>query len=184
MLRKITPKELLAESLIDLAKRNPIQSITVTNITDHCQVSRQMFYYHFSSKYDLIAWIYSDKADKIINQYIEKEPWGRVAGRIVAFIKEDYLYFKKVFDDDTHLSFYNIIFQYTVECHTKHIQKKLGLTSLPQDIAFAIQFNAYGGVNVTKDWLENGMKESPAELGELIFSAMPQPIRTYFNNES
>jgi hypothetical protein len=60
----------------------------------------------------------------------------------------------------------------------------MGLASLPQGIVFAIQFNAYGGVNVTKDWLENGMKESPAELGELIFSAMPQPIRTYFDNES
>ncbi|MDR6777090.1 MULTISPECIES: TetR/AcrR family transcriptional regulator C-terminal domain-containing protein [Paenibacillus] len=181
MIRKTTPKELLAESLIDLAKIHPIQSITVTDITDNCQVSRQMFYYHFSSKYDLISWIYSDKADKIIEQYIEKEPWGRVAGRIVEFIKEDYIYFKKAFDDNTHLSFYNNIFNYTVECHTNYILKKTNRTSLPPDILFAIRFNAYGGVNVTKDWLENGMKESPEQLGELIFTAMPLPIKKYFH---
>ncbi|WP_345945632.1 TetR-like C-terminal domain-containing protein [Paenibacillus sp. S25] len=45
---------------------------------------------------------------------------------------------------------------------------------------FAIRFNAYGGVNVTKDWLENGMKESPEQLGKLIFSAMPLPIKKHF----
>ncbi|MNW25900.1 HTH-type dhaKLM operon transcriptional activator DhaS [compost metagenome] len=184
MIKRIKPKELLAESLMELAKKHLIQSITVTDITENCQVSRQMFYYHFSSKYDLISWIYRDKADKIVEEYIEKEPWGKVAGRIIEFIKDDYIYFKKAFDDDTHLSFYNIIYNYTVECHTKHILKRTNKDILPAEVLFAIRFNAYGGVNVTRDWLENGMKETPSELGELIYSAMPSSISPYFEAAS
>lgn len=132
MIRKTTPKELLAESLIDLAKIHPIQSITVTDITDNCQVSRQMFYYHFSSKYDLISWIYSDKADKIIEQYIEKEPWGRVAGRIVEFIKEDYIYFKRLLTTIRTCLF--IIISLTIRLNATPIiflRKQIGLRCLP-----------------------------------------------------
>ena len=48
---------LLAESLKELALNNPIEKITVKEITDKAGVIRPTFYNHFQDKYELLEWI-------------------------------------------------------------------------------------------------------------------------------
>ena len=48
----------LANSLKDLMRKTPFHKITIQNVTDHCGLNRQTFYYHFRDMYDLLDWIY------------------------------------------------------------------------------------------------------------------------------
>ena len=48
---------LLAESFKELALRQPIEKITIKEITDKAGVIRPTFYNHFQDKYDLLEWI-------------------------------------------------------------------------------------------------------------------------------
>ena len=47
----------LAESLIELSAKKPIDKFTIKEITDQAGVIRPTFYNHFQDKYELIEWI-------------------------------------------------------------------------------------------------------------------------------
>ena len=51
-------KKALAESLKELGSTRILDKITVADITEHCGVNRQTFYYHFKDILDLIEWIF------------------------------------------------------------------------------------------------------------------------------
>ena len=48
---------LLAESLKELTIKQPIEKITIKEITDKAGVIRPTFYNHFQDKFELIEWI-------------------------------------------------------------------------------------------------------------------------------
>lgn len=54
---KIT-KEALANSLKDLLYTRSLVKISVKDITERCEMSRNSFYYHFTDKYELVNWIF------------------------------------------------------------------------------------------------------------------------------
>lgn len=48
-----TTKKALAASLKKFLAEKPLSKVTVTDITEDCEVNRQTFYYHFKDIYDL-----------------------------------------------------------------------------------------------------------------------------------
>lgn len=54
---KTNTDELLAESFKELVLRQPIEKITIKEITDKAGVIRPTFYNHFQDKYELLEWI-------------------------------------------------------------------------------------------------------------------------------
>lgn len=57
MPQKATVDKLLAESFKELVAVEPIEKITIKEITDKAGVIRPTFYNHFQDKYDLQEWI-------------------------------------------------------------------------------------------------------------------------------
>lgn len=53
---------LLAESFKELAEKQPIEKITIKEITDKAGVIRPTFYNHFQDKYELLEWIIKKEA--------------------------------------------------------------------------------------------------------------------------
>ena len=49
--------DLLAQSFKELACQQPIEKITIKQITDRAGVIRPTFYNHFEDKYNLLEWI-------------------------------------------------------------------------------------------------------------------------------
>ena len=47
----------LAKSLKDLMSNQPFEKLSVSDITNNCDLHRQTFYYHFDDKYELLDWI-------------------------------------------------------------------------------------------------------------------------------
>lgn len=63
-------KELIAKSLLQLAKTKPLKKITVAEIANNCLVRRETFYYHFIDKYELMFRIYKYHTGEIIEKGI------------------------------------------------------------------------------------------------------------------
>ena len=55
-------KRNIADAFKKLMKENDFDSITITDITDACDLNRLTFYYHFKDKYDLLNWIFYNEA--------------------------------------------------------------------------------------------------------------------------
>lgn len=59
MKKKMTSKELLRESVIELVSATPVEKVTVGRICENCGVSQRTFYNYFQDKYDLISSVYT-----------------------------------------------------------------------------------------------------------------------------
>ena len=57
MAQRRDTKRVIAESFKELIKKNPIEKITVANITELSGVIRPTFYNHFSDKYEVLEYI-------------------------------------------------------------------------------------------------------------------------------
>ena len=54
-------KRALAAALKELMAQNPIDKITIHDVTERCGIRRQNFYYHFQDVYDLLRWSFRKK---------------------------------------------------------------------------------------------------------------------------
>lgn len=61
----IDMKEVLAETAVRLLLENKVRKLTVKDIVDECNLSRQAFYYHFKDIPDLFRWYLARDLDKV-----------------------------------------------------------------------------------------------------------------------
>ena len=59
-------KQLLSDTLIQLAAQKPFSKITVSEIVALCDINRKTFYYHFTDLYDLLEWYLNQEIEKAI----------------------------------------------------------------------------------------------------------------------
>lgn len=78
-------KKALAQSLKELGSTKILDKITVADITNHCGVNRQTFYYHFNDKYELLNWIYTEDLFKPLTKDLDFFNWG---DKLVGLLKE------------------------------------------------------------------------------------------------
>ena len=84
-----TTKRALAASLKKLLSKKPLDKITVSDITDDCEVNRQTFYYHFKDIYDLIEWIYTSESSKAIDGNNTYKTWQNGYERLLEYVLEN-----------------------------------------------------------------------------------------------
>ena len=90
-------KKALAQSLKELGSTKILDKITVADITNHCGVNRQTFYYHFNDKYELLNWIYTEdlfkpltKDELVTPQEYRMRAEGDYSRKKIAEVYEEY----------------------------------------------------------------------------------------------
>ena len=61
-------KQMIAGKLVELLEHKPVDKITVKELVDACNISRQTFYYHFQDIMDVVEWY----QDQILKRSIER----------------------------------------------------------------------------------------------------------------
>ena len=60
-MKKLSSKDLLAETLHEIMCHTPFENISVTDILKACGVSRTTFYRHFYNKIDLLLYLFDER---------------------------------------------------------------------------------------------------------------------------
>ena len=68
MQTRLSTKELIAASFMELAAQKPIDKITVREVAANCAITTVTFYNHFRDKYELLVWIYVNQAVNIMKK--------------------------------------------------------------------------------------------------------------------
>ena len=58
-------KEYIARTALEILKKGSPKKLTVTDIVEACNITRQTFYYHFSDIPEMFEWILSKKLDAV-----------------------------------------------------------------------------------------------------------------------
>ncbi len=178
-MKKTDIKLKLAEAMKVCMKTTSVENITVKQIVEVCQVSRQSFYRNFIDKYDLINWYF----DLLLEQSFKEMGSGETVreGLIkkFAYIKEERLFFTAGFkgDEQNNLKEHDFIMIYEFYCSL--IREKTH--ELPdKQMRKLLEMYCQASVYMTVQWLMKGMPETEEELADLMIAAMPPLLHQLF----
>lgn len=169
----IVIKRVLASTLKEMAEKKSLSKITINDLTQACDVSRQTFYNNFKDIYDLVEWIYLKEVVTPIERGKIYDKWQDAITSIFQYISENH-----VFVLNTYRSFgkgfLEKVLRQEIELFlSNQVFKKIEVTKEEvKQVEFSYSFYTYALVGVGLDWIEKQMPESVEELVERIERVM------------
>ena len=169
----IVIKRVLASTLKEMAEKKSLSKITINDLTQACDVSRQTFYNNFKDIYDLVEWIYLKEVVTPIERGKIYDKWQEALTSIFQYISENH-----VFVLNTYRSFgkgfLEKVLRQEIELFlSNQVFKKIKVTKEEaKQVEFSYSFYTYALVGVGLDWIEKQMPESVEELVERIEKVM------------
>ena len=161
----IVIKRVLASTLKEMAEKKSLSKITINDLTQACDVSRQTFYNNFKDIYDLVEWIYLKEVVTPIEREKIYDKWQDALTSIFQYISKNH-----VFVLNTYRSFgkgfLEKVLRQEIELFlSNQVFKKIEVTKEEaKQVEFSYSFYTYALVGVGLDWIEKQMPESVEEL--------------------
>ena len=180
-MRRKTTKELLAESFRELAAAKPIDKITVKDITENCGYSVATFYRQFRDKYDLIAWDYTRRIEKIMAQVGEREAsWQQTLIDGAAYFAEQKEYLANLFLHTGGMdSFIGYMREINFDSLKSAVLRMSGLSALDERKEMLIRTYVMGTVQLTCEWILGKYNVQKDDLVDIYEKALPEPLHQY-----
>lgn len=161
---------LLAESFKELAIKQPIEKITIKEITDKAGVIRPTFYNHFQDKYELLEWIISTQLLQPIEPLIQNGMVNEALVLLFTGIEREKEFYTRASRLEGQNSFRSIaqgcverlLLEVIRDSSAGRRQKYIWLT--PERIA---EYYAQSMCYVVITWIQEGMTISAKELAEI-----------------
>ena len=173
--KKTTAESNIKEAFIELYKKKPLHSITVSEIISKAHISRSTFYFYFEDIFDLYA-----ECEKDIISYIE----GDLSSIIMSTITKDRDKYKKSVvanfnriseEKDTLKCFsqgseraHFLESWFASMCNSFDRTLEFGFATTEEMKELTIRFFAHGQLIVYDDWIQSDGKIDPASIAEIL----------------
>lgn len=118
-------KDAIVSAFLELVEREDFDKITVTDLVEMCDISRQTFYYHFDDIDQMLSYAF-DSQTKIICSSTDAENWtDYVDGYNNFFTKYDTL-MRKSLNSHSFVMIYNLINASFSKCLYFYFESKKG----------------------------------------------------------
>jgi AcrR family transcriptional regulator len=164
----------IADRMKELMKTKSLDKIRVSEICESAEIERSTFYYHFKDKYDLVAWIFFEFADR--TDVLDLQD----AAASMKQMKNDILFYKRAYEDNSQNALWQYILEYFVQKYTKLALEKSGAETLSTQLKFSIRLYCYGAVAMTKEWVLEDNVTSAETVVKMMFDSMPESLRQIY----
>jgi AcrR family transcriptional regulator len=174
-------KKAIIDSFIELSKTVPIKEITVTQISKHCGINRNTFYYYFQDVYSLMEELIYSKSEKLFPEEwgTSENGWignlrfmGEYARKNEAFIKNMYASMgRDAFGDYMVDMAYQPARKY-IDDYVDKMYRNEGLTIKREDKDRAAYLFAKMFAETTVDWVRGKRGADPVETMETAITMM------------
>ena len=153
---------------MQLMTEKSYMDITVTDIINTAQVARASFYRNFDSISDVIDTIVDEMSDELIGD-IFPTLYGTDDGKWREFLHEYFYRFIKNRKQMVEIRFQNmsVIFS-RMDNKMQHRKSNFPAETMREKYVAAGKMGLI--YNITKKWMDNGMKETPEEMIDYIMS--------------
>lgn len=152
-------KECIADALFILLRTKSLESITIQEITELASVSRITYYRNFTSKENVIEF----KLDKLITDWLAEHP-VRKSDSASELSTRFFQFFYSIRDIAQTLIRADLSFLLL-----NRLIMKLNPIHTKKGCEYYRQiFISFGLCGIILTWMDNGMKESPEEMGEMV----------------
>lgn len=81
-------KEVFVDTYLELIKEKEITKISIIDLTEKSQSSRQTFYYYFKNIDDLIKWAFENETEKACNKLVSGESWPIASEHYITVLEK------------------------------------------------------------------------------------------------
>ncbi len=163
-------KTLLHNAMLDLLREKPFNKITVKQICETAQINRATFYLHYADAYALLEDIHDHIAGIIVSAVQSNTPKRTVREfrfGVSKAIAHNFDYFEYACGPFCANGFLERVMG-MARAYSFDLWKKDYPTAKEEDLSVIYTYISNGGAAVIRSWVQNGMKESPEELDELL----------------
>ncbi len=173
-----TTKRALAASLKKLLTQKSLDKITVTDITDDCQVNRQTFYYHFQDIYALVDWIFLTEATEAIDGQKTYETWQQGFLHVFDYVLSNRVLVVNVYHSVSRDQLERYLYDVTYDLLIGVVEEQAqGMAVREEDKRFIADFYKFAFVGLLLDWIRRGMKDEPSAVVERLSVLIHGDIR-------
>lgn len=150
-----------------------LDKITVKDIVEHCQLTRQTFYRHFQDKYDLVNWYFEKLVQQSFKQMGIRYTLREALIEKFNFIIDEKIFFLQAFNSNDYNSLINYDYECIYKFYSDIIKSKLDCQALDTQTDFLLQMYCRGSIAMTINWINQDRGLSPDQLADLLIEALP-----------
>lgn len=168
-------KELISNELEKLLTLKPISKISVTELVDSCDLTRQTFYRYFEDIYDVLLWTFNSNTTGY-KMFDETKDFERSMYHSLSNMIEHPRLCRHIFLNDKDQIFYNRFVRNRID----YAKKDLGAKKLTPEVCFALELFWEGFSRILIHWIESGMNESPEVMARYAYNCLPDILKPYY----
>jgi len=175
-------KEMCAESLKKMLEKKALDHITVKDIVEDCNISRQAFYYHFKDIYDLVEWILLEEVSTALANNRNIDTWQQGYCHVLMWMRDNKILIINTYRSNGHeyleTFMYNILFDVIYPVVEEQAN---GMSVRNKHKKFIAHFYSLAIVAMGLDWVRTGMKEDPEEIVEQVAALVKGDFKKALN---
>jgi len=152
-------KLMIVASFRNFLKDNPYDQVSIADITDSCGLSRQTFYYHFKSTFDIVKWIYSHESSMDTSNKVGYGTWQDKIVQIFRYTLNNKDVITAVYNSRSRDK---LVEYYLYESKLGIgivLDMRSGNGMSPADRNFVVSVAAYSMTGILLKWIQDGMTE-------------------------
>lgn len=163
MSNSLIVKDAIGNTLKRLTCEQPLSKISVKDITNACNISRNTFYYHFSDKYELIYWMFERDMLENVNCFNDPTKLFESFSNVCKCLFKNKKFYLACFRYVGQNSLYEYILDYYCELFKINLTMQyteVGLTLTETELYLMARMEAHALVGIISDWVKGGMQDN------------------------
>lgn len=166
-----------------MSAEKTFDKITVKDIVNDCGLTKTTFYKYFRDKYDLVAWIYSNSAEKIMSKIdADGYSWKNSLADGINYFFDNKEFLKNLMmNTGGQDSFINYVANFNIKILSDYIKRSQNFENLPTEIEIPVKIYCYGTTCMICEMLIKDFPVSVEKFISLLEGALPEPLRKFLN---
>lgn len=175
-------KQLLTESVRELATKKTINKICVTEIARNCSMSNSNFYHHFRDKYELISYVIHNQIDDRINP--EEMSLDELFNEFLDMMEDDQQFYANILANTLTEYPHHGFFHETLDSKVKDLIITNCMSIIPQN-QLDLTLHVYlAGITAAMCSHIINHRKSRTDLMDAFMVAIPDSLRPYITTDN
>lgn len=175
MSNNMITKDALGKALKVLLEKKPLSKISVKDITEYCNISRNTFYYHFKDKYELINWIFYTDMLENVNFFNDPSKLTNSFVNVCKCLYANRKFYLACFQYIGQNSLYEYLNEFYYELWRINIDVRYtesGFKLTETELHLMAKMKAHSLVGIISDWVKDGMHDNYMSYFEQVHAVL------------
>ena len=164
----IDTKRMIADAFLRLTQQKNLDKITIKDIVECCNISRQAFYYHFQDILDVIEWIVQKEMQRAFEECLKiEEPRDALLYMVRHTIEHDDKINRLLSSQHGEQIQQFLMQTFCNLLRETRIKRRVRINLPTTEADTALHFLAFGTVGVIKEAIKNGHRDAEFLCNEI-----------------